>query len=199
MAAKRGTPDAASSIRALATDPLAPFKRESVDVPEWNDAKLVVRQMTAGDWVDYRAEIDRARRKAIKDSGITSDDLAAENEKLRVLADAAVALLEGLQDNVADDSDVAALKARLAGRVTNLQHSVESATLIPIRPNIMPATALALVRTLHSPDGQRVLTDQDVVHVAASFSDVHGRLVDKAFELSGISQSVDPVEEAGNV
>lgn len=128
------------NIRALATAPLAPFKHERVTVPEWENASLIVRQMTMGDWVDYRAEIAKARESAGIEPGETTE-----------------------------------------------------------RPvNVIHATALVLVRTLFTEDGKRVLSDRDADDVAASFSDVHGRLVDKAFELSGISQAADPVVEAGN-
>ena len=129
-----------SNIRALATAPLTPFKHERVTVPEWEDAKLVVRQLTAGDWVDYRSAIAQAREAAGIEPGEESD-----------------------------------------------------------RPiNVIKATALVLVRTLFDEAGKRVLSDRDADDVAASFSDVHGRLVDKAFELSGISTTADPVADAGN-
>jgi len=133
MATKHG-------IRALATASLAPFKHERVTVDEWEGAKLIVRQMTAGDWIDYRAAIARARDAA------------------------------GLEPGEASE--------------------------VPV--NVIPATALVLVRTLFDEAGKRVLTDRDADDVAASFSDVHGRLVDKAFELSGINAGKDEVDEAGN-
>lgn len=132
---------AKSNIRALATATLSPFRHEVVTVPEWEDAKLIVREMTAGDWSDYRAEIAKARAAVGIEGGEPSDQ--------------------------------------------------------PI--NVIPATALVLVRTLFDEAGKRVLLDSDAAGVSASFSDVHGRLVDKAFELSGIKASSDPVEEAGNV
>lgn len=140
-----------TGLRALATAPLAPFKHERVTVPEWDNAKLVIRQLTAGDWIDYRAAISRARAAAGIEPGEPSE--------------------------------------------------------LPV--NVIPATALVLVRTLFDEDGKRALSDDDVADVAASFSDVHGRLVDKAFQLSGVtltekdpdtgeSVPVDPVAAAGN-
>lgn len=140
---------AKQNIRALATAPLAPFKHERVTVPEWNNADVVVRALTAGDWADYRTAIAKARKVA-GDEG------------------------EG-----------------------------------PVLPvNVIPATSLVLVRTLFDEKGQRVLNDSDAAAVAASFSDVHGRLVDIAFRLSGIEftkegpdgeqEPTDPVAEAGN-
>lgn len=138
------------NLRALATAPLAPFKHERVTVPEWEDSELVVRELVAGDWIDYRAALARSRREAGIEPGEESD--------------------------------------------------------IPV--NVIPATALVLVRTLFTPDGERALSDKDVPAVSASFSEVHGRLVDLAFKLSGVSLSkeidgeevpADPVAEAGNV
>jgi len=43
-----------SSIRTLALDPLLNFKHELVSVAEWSDAKVIVRALSAGDWVEYR-------------------------------------------------------------------------------------------------------------------------------------------------
>ena len=138
-----------SNLRALATAPRAPFQPARVTVPEWENAQLVVRELVAGDGIDYRAALAKARR----DAGIDPDE----------------------------DRD------------------------IPV--NVIPATALVLVRTLFTPDGKRALSDNDVPAVAASFAEVHGRLVDLAFKLSGVSLSkvvdgeqvpADPVAEAGN-
>lgn len=41
------------SIRNKALDPLCNFKHESVAVPEW-DESVIVRALSAGDWLDYR-------------------------------------------------------------------------------------------------------------------------------------------------
>jgi hypothetical protein len=138
------------NLRALATDPLAPFKHERVSVPEWENAQLVVRELTAGDWVDYRSAIARAREAA----------------------------------------------------------GIEPGEPVTVPVNTIQATALVVARTLFYPNGRRVLTDADAVDVGAAFSAVHGRLADKAFELSGIvlsapgedgkQEAVDPVAEAGN-
>ena len=43
-----------STIRTLALDPLLNFKHELVAVAEWSDAKVIVRALSAGDWVEYR-------------------------------------------------------------------------------------------------------------------------------------------------
>ena len=43
-----------SSIRDKILDPLRNFKHEMVDVPEWGSAKVIVRALSAGDWLEYR-------------------------------------------------------------------------------------------------------------------------------------------------
>ena len=50
MPAKSSEP----SIRALALDPLHNFKHEQISVAEWSDAKVLVRALSAGDWIEYR-------------------------------------------------------------------------------------------------------------------------------------------------
>lgn len=45
---------AGTSLRAMALDPVRNFKNESVEVPEWDGAKVVVMALSAGDWVEYR-------------------------------------------------------------------------------------------------------------------------------------------------
>lgn len=56
---------AEGGLRAFALDPLRNFKREVVVVPEWDGAKVTVRALSAGDWVEYRrraAELVSAAR-----------------------------------------------------------------------------------------------------------------------------------------
>ncbi|WP_163005668.1 phage tail assembly chaperone [Pseudomonas viridiflava] len=43
-----------SDLRTLALDPLRNFKHETVVVPEWADASVTVRALSAGDWLGYR-------------------------------------------------------------------------------------------------------------------------------------------------
>lgn len=43
-----------TSLRAMALDPVRNFKNESVEVPEWDGAKVVVMALSAGDWAEYR-------------------------------------------------------------------------------------------------------------------------------------------------
>lgn len=43
-----------SCIRDKILDPLRNFKHEVVEVPEWDSAKIIVRALSAGDWLEYR-------------------------------------------------------------------------------------------------------------------------------------------------
>ena len=56
---------AESGLRAMALDPLRNFKHETVGVDEWGGAQVIVRALSAGDWVEYRrraAELIAAAR-----------------------------------------------------------------------------------------------------------------------------------------
>ena len=44
----------ASGIRDKILDPLRNFKHEVMEVPEWDSAKVIVRGLSAGDWLEYR-------------------------------------------------------------------------------------------------------------------------------------------------
>ena len=44
----------ASGIRDKILDPLRNFKYEVMEVPEWDSAKVIVRALSAGDWLEYR-------------------------------------------------------------------------------------------------------------------------------------------------
>jgi len=44
----------ASGIRDKILDPLRNFKHEVMEVPEWDSAKVIVRALSAGDWLEYR-------------------------------------------------------------------------------------------------------------------------------------------------
>lgn len=43
-----------ADIRGKILDPLRNFKHEVVEVPEWDSAKVIVRALSAGDWLEYR-------------------------------------------------------------------------------------------------------------------------------------------------
>ena len=43
-----------TGIRDKILDPLRNFKHEVMEVPEWDSAKVIVRALSAGDWLEYR-------------------------------------------------------------------------------------------------------------------------------------------------
>lgn len=61
---------AESSLRALALDPLRNFKHEAVTVPEWLDAQVTVRALSAGDWLEYRRRALELVEQARTDAGL---------------------------------------------------------------------------------------------------------------------------------
>ncbi len=65
---------AEGGIRAKALDPLCNFKHETVEVPEWQ-ASVIVRAMSAGDWLDYRQRSTKLVAEAREAAGL---DVAAE-------------------------------------------------------------------------------------------------------------------------
>lgn len=48
------TKTAEAGIRAFALDPLCNFKHQETQVPEWGGATIIIRALSAGDWVEYR-------------------------------------------------------------------------------------------------------------------------------------------------
>jgi len=76
MPAKTSEP----SIRALALDPLHNFKHEQISVAEWSDAKVIVRALSAGDWIEYRRRalelVTEARSKKSGDEASTQEAAA---------------------------------------------------------------------------------------------------------------------------
>lgn len=57
-----------SCIRDKILDPLRNFKHEVVEVLEWDSAKVIVRALSAGDWLEYRRravqQVEAARTAA---------------------------------------------------------------------------------------------------------------------------------------
>jgi len=89
-----------SSIRTLALDPLLNFKHELISVTEWSDAKVIVRALSAGDWVEYR-------RRAL--------ELVQENRLAKIPNDSAVVDELG-NEGLNSDISSASLYAFVMGR-----------------------------------------------------------------------------------
>jgi hypothetical protein len=69
-----------SGIRALALDPLHNFKHEQISVAEWSDAKVIIRALSAGDWIEYRRRalelVTDAQTKKSEDEASTQESMA---------------------------------------------------------------------------------------------------------------------------
>jgi len=63
------TKPAEGGLRAKALDPLRNFRHETISVPEW-DASVIVRAMSAGDWLDYRLRSVNLVTKAREAAGL---------------------------------------------------------------------------------------------------------------------------------
>ncbi|MCS3467395.1 hypothetical protein M2401_001116 [Pseudomonas sp. JUb42] len=72
---------AESSLRTLALDPLRNFKHEVVTVPEWLDAKVTVRALSAGDWLEYRRRAVELVEQARIDAGLSPQHATGDNEE----------------------------------------------------------------------------------------------------------------------
>lgn len=57
----------APDLRTMALDPMRNFKHERLTIEEWDGAQVVVRALSAGDWVEYRRRaalaVSEARRE----------------------------------------------------------------------------------------------------------------------------------------
>ena len=67
------TRPSASGIRDKILDPLRNFKHEVVEVPEWDSAKVVVRALSAGDWLEYRRRAVQQAKEARASAGLSPD------------------------------------------------------------------------------------------------------------------------------
>lgn len=63
---------AEGGIRGFALDPLRNFKHETVPVDEWAGAKVIVRALSAGDWVEYRRRAAELVSAARVEAGLTA-------------------------------------------------------------------------------------------------------------------------------
>lgn len=70
---------AEGGLRAKALDPLRNFRHETISVPEW-DASVIVRAMSAGDWLDYRLRSANLLAKAREAAGLGAAEEGSELE-----------------------------------------------------------------------------------------------------------------------
>ncbi|MDD1979007.1 phage tail assembly chaperone [Pseudomonas tussilaginis] len=102
---------AESSLRSKALDPLCNFKHEPVAVPEWGES-VIVRALSAGDWLDYRQRtstlIAEAREAAgVADTEVSDDVTGLDIPVARLYALVLVrTLFDSSRVRVFDDDDV---------------------------------------------------------------------------------------------
>jgi hypothetical protein len=70
----------AQSLRSMALDPVRNFKHETLDVSEWDGAKVVVMALSAGDWIEYRRRAAAAVAAARAAAGLSEVPEAEEGE-----------------------------------------------------------------------------------------------------------------------
>lgn len=76
---------AESGLRAMALDPLRNFKHETVVVDEWGGAQVIVRALSAGDWVEYRRRAAELIAAARVEVGLSAQaPVVAEGEEALV-------------------------------------------------------------------------------------------------------------------
>ncbi|SFU95225.1 phage tail assembly chaperone [Pseudomonas sp. OV546] len=61
-----------SDLREKILDPLRNFKHESVQVEEWEGATVVIRALSAGDWLEYRRRALEQVRQARVAAGLSA-------------------------------------------------------------------------------------------------------------------------------
>jgi hypothetical protein len=71
----------ATDLRSMALDPMRNFKHEAVSVPEWGGAKVLVRAMSAGDWVEYRRRASEIVTSARLAAGLTAQPAEVEGDE----------------------------------------------------------------------------------------------------------------------
>lgn len=67
-------------LRDKILDPLRNFKHESVQVDEWEGATVVIRALSAGDWLEYRRRaLDQVRQARVA-VGLSAEPPVVEGE-----------------------------------------------------------------------------------------------------------------------
>lgn len=70
---------AVADLRSMALDPMRNFKHERLTIDEWEGAQVVVRALSAGDWVEYRRRAALAVAEARQDAGLPAQSPAADS------------------------------------------------------------------------------------------------------------------------
>ncbi len=76
----RAKNSAGVDLRSMALDPMRNFKHERLTIDEWEGAQVVVRALSAGDWVEYRRRAALAVAEARQDAGLPAQAAVPESE-----------------------------------------------------------------------------------------------------------------------
>lgn len=77
----RAKAGSALDLRSMALDPMRNFKHEALIIDEWEGARVVVRALSAGDWVEYRRRAALAVAEARQDAGLPAQYVVAEGDE----------------------------------------------------------------------------------------------------------------------
>lgn len=69
-----------SGIRSKILDPLLNFKHEVIEIQEWDCAKVIVRALSAGDWLEYRRRAVQQVETARLAAGLSAQVEDGQNE-----------------------------------------------------------------------------------------------------------------------
>lgn len=69
-----------TGIRDKILDPLRNFKHEVMEVPEWDSAKVIVRALSAGDWLEYRRRAMQQVEAARIAAGLSPQAVEGQSE-----------------------------------------------------------------------------------------------------------------------
>lgn len=70
-----------SDLRDKILDPLRNFKHESVQVNEWEGATVVIRALSAGDWLEYRRRALELVRQARLVAGLSAEPSEEQSQE----------------------------------------------------------------------------------------------------------------------
>ena len=68
-------------LRDKILDPLRNFKHESVQVDEWEGATVVIRALSAGDWLEYRRRALEQVRQARLAAGLSAEPSEEQSQE----------------------------------------------------------------------------------------------------------------------
>ncbi|ELX5323314.1 phage tail protein [Salmonella enterica] len=68
-----------SNLREVATAPLSGFRHKEITVPEWKDAKVVMREPSAAAWLRWREVLKIEGEEGEENAALSAEEQAARN------------------------------------------------------------------------------------------------------------------------